>query len=300
MRKPLLAGAALIAAAATLAACGASSVVATLRQNVASVGASQFVQVHLAASVTGPGTEQHAAVLRALSIEVRAENPSGGAVSAANGTNDVEFLVNDGSTTVLDARQVAGNLYLRLDASTLGGVPGLGLTATEATALQLLFGDRWFELPASFLDGLLAKAQVHEPTPQQQAGARAAESKVLDALARLLATTPYHRTSSGYSEHGTLRSLERALLPAVGAMADVVAGSIGARATGTYSVSLGTSGSRMTGLSLSVTGPGDAGGAVTATVSATVTHDALAISAPSGATVVTRQLLDELSLRALH
>jgi hypothetical protein len=300
MRKSLLAATALVAALA-LAACGASQIAATFKSYVASIGAQQYVQLHLTFGAKGPGTAKAQPTLNKLSFDVLAENPGGGSISSGKGTNNAEFIVNYGSVVVLDVRQVDANVYVKIDATGLSSIQAFHITPSEAAAAQLVFGGKWFELTGAFLDSLLQKVHATTPSAQQQTNARAIEDKLINALASFVANTPHTKTASGFEEQGSLLSLERALAPALSGVANKALSPVASQVKGgTFKVALSTSGSTLTGVAISITGPNDTGSTVTGSVTTTITHDQTAVSAPSNPTVVTKQLLEELTGGAVH
>jgi hypothetical protein len=139
------------------------------------------------------------------------------------------------------------------------------------------------------------------PTASQQANASALEDKLINALAAFVAKTPHTKTASGFEEQGTLLSLERALAPALSGVANKALNPVASQVKGgTFKVALSTSGSTLKSVSISITGPNGSGSIVTGSVTASITHDQTAISAPSNPTVVTKQLLEELTGGKFH
>lgn len=295
MRKSVLISGAVVAALA-LSACGSSSSTAkkqAINQLVASVGASPYVQVHLSASFKGPNSAKVTSVLNQLSFDVSASNPSGAPLSEAAGTANSQISVNYGSKSVVTIREVDSNLYIMLDVAALATIPGIPLPSSEVAAAQALFGGRWFELPKSEFNKLVGKSKAPKA---KLAADQAAESRIIDAISKLIDTTSYKTLANGYSETGSLTSVERALAPALQGLA---------RATttpkpvkGTFTLKLTTSGSTATGLSISVTGPYNGKGTATGTVSATITHAANNITAPSSSTPITPSLLQGFGIKA--
>jgi hypothetical protein len=87
----------------------------------------------------------------------------------------------------------------------------------------------------------------------------------------------------------------KAVLPTIESIDPSAASSVGA-VPGTYTLTLMNNGSVATGGSVSITAPEGSGGSGSATVSlsATVTHNNDAIVAPTGATVITPALIQQL------
>jgi hypothetical protein len=294
VRKSVVVSGVLVAALA-LSACGSSPAAkkAAINQFVASFGASPDVQVHLTASFTGAGSADSARVqriLKELSVDVNVSNPSGAPLSQAAGTADSEILFNYGTTSFLDLREVDSNLYVKADVTALASIPGTNVSAAEAAGLQLLLGGRWFELPKSLFNSLVHTSKVPKA---QFAADQAVEAKVLDALSTLVDTTSYTTLANGYSESGTLNSVEQALLPAFSGLTSSTA----TPTKGTYRLTLTTSGSSVSGLSISVTAPYKKTVMATGSLSATIAHDGVTVTAPSPVTTVTPALLATLGLR---
>src|SRR5271170_1871426 len=121
-------GVLVIAGSLGLAACGAK---ATIDQAVASVGASPYLQVHLTANISGPGSEEASKVLGDLSIDLRYASTDGGSLSNATGQVDEQIVVDVGKQSLADVRYLDGNLYAMVDVSTLTQLPGVNLSAQD-------------------------------------------------------------------------------------------------------------------------------------------------------------------------
>jgi hypothetical protein len=279
------------AAALGLSACGAT---ATLNGAVSSLGSSPDLQVHVTASVSGAGTAQEQQELSALSLDVDYANPTGANLSQSDGKANAELIVNAGGSALVDLREVNDALYLEVNVSALSNIPSINLSASDLAAAQLLLGGRWFEIPISLLTSLSPDtAKIHAQTSKEQAAAK----KIADAFEKLIDTTPYTTLSGGgYSQTGSLQSVLQALLPTI----ESLGGSAPNLATvkGSYTLSLTTSGSTATGGSITITAPNGTQGNASVTLTATVAHASDAIVAPTGATVVTRALLNSLLAQA--
>jgi hypothetical protein len=293
VRKSVLVSSVVVASLA-LAACGSSpsSKKAALDQFVASLGASPTAQVHLTAAFTGAGTSaKDQAILKAISFDVNVSNPSGAPLSQAGTTANTELLVNIGSQALLDVRDVGGNIYLKVDATALSSIPGTGIPASEIEAIQVFLGGKWFELPTSLLRSLVHKTKV----PKAQIGAeQAAEAGVVDALTNLIDHAPYTTLSNGFSETGTLKSVVAAVTPTIDKFAH--SSTTPKAVKGSYTLVLTTSGSTVTGGTISITAPNGTKGNATGSVTATVAHANVKVVAPSGATPITKGLLSTLGL----
>lgn len=288
MRKTLVGVSALVAAIA-LAACTSATTATTIKQFVGSIGSQQYVQVHLTARVTGQVPADRARVLDELSIDVHAANPTGGSVTAADQNASVEILVNLGSATLADVRIVDSTLYAKVDLAALGSVPGVGIPPLELAAAQLFLGGRWFELPRSVVQHL-----APPPTRQEIATSSQIEARVIDALARYIDSSRHAKTAGEFTESGSIRQLESALLPVVSGVEHRQIAPVAV--PGSYVLRLSTSGTTVKGVTLSVTAPTATGGVATATFTMTVTHDPVSVVAPAGATAITPQLFRDLSI----
>lgn len=281
----------IVAASLGLSACGAT---ATIHSAVASLGSTADVQIHLTGSVSGPGTAEAEQVLSQLSIDLDYSNPTGAALSQSSGAANTEVTVNIGSQTLADLREVAGNVYVMVDVSGLSSIPTLNVSNSELNALQLLFGERWFEFQESFIDSYLpaSSAESNATTNEQ-----AAVKKILDALSNLINKSPYTTTASGtFSETGSLQSVVSAVLPTIESLEGTTLhpGSV----QGTYTVTLTTSGSTVTGGSVSITAPDGTQGNESVSLNAGVTHNSDSVVAPAGATIITKSLLKGLLSQA--
>jgi hypothetical protein len=274
-----------------LAACGAQ---ATIDQAVASLGGSPYLQVQFTGSSASasPAGAPVAAALKDLSVTVDLASTNGANLSSAGTNYDSEAVIALSGTTVLDVRSIGGDLYAEIDLAPLAGLPGLGVSAGQLSAANLLLGGKWFEVPQSLLQALSA---AHQPTASQVAQEKALESKVVDALTALVDNAPYTSANGTFSESGTLQSVVNALAPIFSSSSAVATSPV----TGTYTVSLSTSGASATGGTVTITSSGPAGAPTsspeTVTVNASVSHNTLAVATPSNPVIVTKSMLGQLS-----
>jgi hypothetical protein len=290
MRKVVLAAAVVVGASVGLTACSGPPTVTSIKAFIASFGAHQYTQVQLNAAFSGAGASKVEKILKEFSLGVRVANPTGGTISQGRGTNSSEVLVDAGSATLLDLRQVGGNLYAKANLNALSGIPGVNIPPSELAGLDLFIGNRWFEFPKSLLNKFVPAGKT--PADQHsEASVRALQAKLIDGIATLLAKSPYKKVPNGYQESGTILQFVRAIVPAIRSVDPKATTPTHAR--GTYKVTLTSKGSGVTGLTISVTAPNGTGNA-TGTVNATVSHDSVTIPVPSGATVISQSLLNEL------
>jgi hypothetical protein len=293
VRKSVVATGVVVASLA-LAACGSSPAAkkAALDQYIASLGASPDVQLHLTAGFTGAGsTAKIQGILKMVSLDVNVSNNSGAPVSQAGTSANTELIFNVGSTHFLDVRLVNGAIYLKIDVTAISQIPGVKLPASEVSAAQLFFGGRWFELPKELLHSIVQRTKVPKA---QIATDQQLEAKILDAITKLIVTGHYKTLSNGFSESGTLQSVAAAVTPTIQQFAHT--SSTSKPVKGTYVLVLTTSGSSVTGASVSITAPSGTKGNATGTLTATVTHKSVNVVAPSGATPITTQLLKDFGL----
>lgn len=295
MKKAALVG--VVVCALALSACGASSVAAkkaSLRANVQSLGATQNLQVTLHVSVAGAGTSKDDSVLKTLTFTIDLTNPDGRPLSQSGTNRDAALVVEVHGTKLVDVRDVNSNLYGEADFLNLARIPTVDLSSAELGDLNDLFGGHWFELQDSVLNGYVPK--------KDSSGAHVAESQrayeeLIDAISNLIVTSKY--TSSGsdtYSESGTLYSFAEALLPVIRRLSpphDTVTSPTKGQVKGSYTLSVTTTGSVALGMSVSVTEPNGHKDA-TVTISATFSHADDVVTAPSGATLITKAFITSL------
>lgn len=280
-----------VVASLGLSACGAT---ATIHSAVSSLGSSPDVQVHLTGTVSGTGTAQAQQILSAVSIDMEYSNPNGGALSQAGSAVDSEITVNVGGQTLADVREISGNVYLLVNVNTLSSIPTLTLPSSEMSALQLVLGGRWFELPKSFIDSYVpATSASTANTAKDQAAAK----KIFDAISKLINTTPYTTLpNGGFSQTGSLENVLTTVLPTIERIDATTTHPTSVK--GNYTITLTMSGTTATGGSITVTAPNGTQGNASVGLQATVTHNNDSIVAPTGATIITKSLLKGLLSQA--
>ncbi|MGP8009668.1 MAG: hypothetical protein ACLPKZ_05355 [Acidimicrobiales bacterium] len=282
---------AVAAASLGLSACGAQ---ATLDQTVSSLGSTADLQVHLTISAAGAGTAQAQKILSALSVDVDYSNPTGSALSQSDGKANAEVIVNAGGAPVIDLRDVDESLYVEIDVSALNNIPSVNLSSTELAAAQLLLGGRWFELPTSLLtSSFSATSKIKAEAAQEQV----ASKEIADAIEKVIDTSPYTTLpSGGFSETGSLQPIVTAVLPTIESLTN--SSEQPGTVKGSYTIVLTTSGSTATGASIKITAPNGTKGNASVQLTATIAHANDSIVAPSGATVLTRSMLEGLLAQA--
>ncbi|MGB8197131.1 MAG: hypothetical protein WCF25_09025 [Acidimicrobiales bacterium] len=284
-----------VVASLGLSACG-SGAKATIDSSVASLGAQPDLQVHFTASATGAGTAEAQKVLDVISMDANYASANGDPLSQSKGATDGEVTFNVGDKVLLDLRAIDSNLYVQIDLTAVNAIPGLPLTSqdqSELAALQLLLGGKWFEIPSSLIAKELPSSDALKAKTAQD---EALDRKLFDALSNLIDNGDATALSSGgYSETGTLESVVKAVLPTIESV-DPSAGSSINTVPGNYTLTLNDNGTVATGGSISITAPegSDGSGDTTVSLSATVTHNTDAITAPTGATVITPALIQQL------
>ena len=284
-----------VVASLGLSACG-SGAKATIESSVASLGAQSDLQVHFTASVSGAGTAEAQKVLSVLSVDADYASANGTPLSQSKGATDGDVAFNIGNKVLLDLRAIDSNLYVQVDLSAINAIPGLPITSqdqSELAALQLFLGGKWFEIPSSLITKELPSSDALKAKSAQE---QALERKLFDALSNLIDNGDAKSLASGgYSETGTLESVVKAVLPTIESVDPSAASSVGA-VPGTYTLTLTNTGSVATGGSVSITAPEGSGGSGNATVglSATVTHNNDAVVVPTGVTVITPALIQQL------
>lgn len=291
MRRWLLVGG--VAAALVLSACGATPAArkASLDAYVASLGASPDLQVTVTGSVSGPHTTSAEKVLKLLSVQMRLSSASGQALSQSAGAESSDVTVQIADTTLFDARETDSNLYLYVEPTALGKIPGFKVPGSELSLVQFAVGGRWFELPKSTLERYLPK---RDAASAQLAEERSTETRLVDALTNVIDAAPYTVGVNGsYSETGTILSIERVLVRAMTGHAFAVPAS-GLGRGATYTLSISTSGAAATGASVSISAPVGAGKVKSASLDVAFAHADDAVTTPSGATDLTPGLIESL------
>ena len=229
-----------------------------------------------------------------LSLDMSYSSPDGSALSDSAGNINSDITVNVGNRSLAEIRQVDSNLYVTFDASAISAVPGVNLSPTEITSIQLIAGGRWFELPKSLLNSYIPSSASAKAKAAREV---AISRQIIDDLTAVIAATPYKTLAGGgYSQTGTLESIVKAVLPTI---KSITSRPINVNSVkGTYEISVTMSGSTATGGSIKITAPSGSGGDASIALETTVTHAPSNITAPSGATVITPALLKGLLSQA--
>jgi len=289
----------LVVASLALSACGAS-VKQTLRSALDSVGAQSTVQMHLTASVsaTGAGASSVAtyqSILAKLSYDVHEQSANGDAIADAAGKVNSDITVNVSGTPLVHLIEINNTIYVKIDFTALSAFPQIGSSlSSQLPAAQLTFGNRWFEVPSSLVLSYLSASQK---STADSAGQSATETKLLDAVVKVIESNPYTATSNGFEQTGTLDSLAAGLAPAIAALEHQKATTVG-HTPGTYHVALGLDGSVATSGTIGITAP-NGGSDMSVSLTATISHNDIAVTAPANATVITPALLKSLGAGGL-
>jgi hypothetical protein len=280
-----------VVASLALAACGAS---ASLDSGISSLSGSQYLQVHISATYSGAQAAQVTPILSQLSYNLSEASTTGQSLSQSVGNIDTEVDVNVGSQTLVTLRGIGRDLYFEVNLQALSSFPSLGLSTQKLAALELLFDNRWFDVPESLLTSLEPASTI---TKAQTSKEQALAQKLIKAVTAVIEGNTYTTLpDGGYSQTGTLASFVDAVLPT---LEQIEGHSIPhPKVPGTYTIGVTMSGSNATGGSISVTAPDGTSGNATIGLSATVAHATVAIATPSGATVVTKSLIEELEGQA--
>jgi hypothetical protein len=283
-----------VAASLGLSACGTSP--ATFNSAVSSLSSSPDVEIHLTATASGPDTAQAQKYLSAISIDATYVNPTGANLSQATSLN-AEMTVNINNSAALDVRTVGGNLYVLINASALQGIPSLPISTNDLSAVDALFGGRWFELPKSLLNSYLnterAKLKAEGAAPPVTSKEVHEEKSIIAALTKFVESAPSTTLSGGgYSETASLQAFVNALWPTVKSL-DPSSLAEPTDVKGSYTLTLSTAGSTVTGGSVSITAPGT-GGNDTVGLQVGVTHSGATVVAPANPTVLSESVLKGL------
>jgi hypothetical protein len=276
-----------VVASLTLAACGSS---ASLDSAVSSLSASQYLQVHVTATYEGPDSQEVQPILSGLSLDVSEASTTGQPLAQSVGNINSEVDVKAGGQLLLSVRGIGTDIYLELDPQALSSIANLGLTAQKLAALELIFDNRWFDVPQSLIASL---EPAGTPTAAQTANEQADAQELLASVTQLIEGSSYTTLpSGGYSQTGTLASVVKVVLPTLAKLEGhaIQVGPV----PGSYTIAVTLSGSNATGGSIQVTAPDGNSGNATVGLVATVAHDAVTITVPTGATTVTKSLIQQL------
>ncbi len=251
--------------------------------------------MHITASFSGPGAAKIQQYANDMSLDVVEVNPSGGNLTQSAAL-DEDVTLNVGSGALLELRDVGGNAYVKIDLSTLSTLPDVTIPQSDIAAFNLLFGGRWFEVPASLIKSLVAKEQTSTtPTKQETQDANTLRSAIIHIVETAHSSSV---AGGGYTETATLASFVHKLWPTIQSLG-ISGVSEPTNVKGSYTLTMTTSGSTLTGASASISAPDSSGsGNDTVAITATISHNAQSITAPAGATVVTKQLIQELENEA--
>lgn len=276
------------AASLGLAAC---SIPVALSDTTATLGSSTFLQIHLKADLNAaaPGQAKLVKALRALTFDINEESAT--STPIASSLNDVkqELVVMDGPTQVLTLVDVHSNLYLEVNISSLGHIPGLGISPTALASINLIFGDRWFEFPYSLLSKYASKS-LH--VTLKRSGVASTEILLENALVSFFAQQSTTTVTNGFTQSGSLASLESVLTPILEKMGTSPLKTV--PHAGSYHLAVTTSGSLARSATLSLTTPNGKYGTATFSLKATFARQELKVDAPQNPLVITSTFLKQL------
>lgn len=278
-----------VLASLTLSACGVQT---SINQALTSVDGSQYLQMHLTAGVSGLGAKgaQAAKILSLVSLDVAEASTTGSPLSQSVGHIDSELKVDIGGQALVELRDIGTNLYFSVDLSALAKIPSANLPQQEIGALQLLFGNRWFEVPASLL-------KTYAPTTTQNltqtSKDQAAAQQVIKAITAVIEATKYTTLpGGGYAQTGSLSSIVDAVLPTINQLTTTPV--TPSKVPGTYKIAITISGATATGGSITITAPNGTSGDASVTINAAIDHASLGIDVPTGVTVITPSIIKGL------
>ena len=215
------------------------SVPVALFDTSATLGGSQFLQVHLTANLfaRGASAAKVITVLKKLNYDINYESATGAPLTASLNSARSEVIVSNGTERVLTVIDVNSNEYLNVNIASLTHIPGLGLTATKLAPLNLILGSRWFGFPYSLVAKYETSTLHLKPTRTLSAKN---DILIVNALVSFFANQPMTTTADGFSQTGTLASLTSALTPLL--KTATKSPIITATPTGTYNLAVTMSG----------------------------------------------------------
>ena len=270
----------------------ACTVPVALSDTSATLGGSQFLQVHLTANLFAKGASAAKVikVLKKLSYDINYQSATGAPLATSLNNARGEIIVSNGTERVLTIVDVNANEYLNVNVAALAHIPGLGLTAAKLAPINLILGGRWFEFPYSLVAKYETSTLHMKPT---RTLAALNDIKIVNALVTFFANQPTTTTADGFAQTGTLANLESALMPLL--KTAIKSPLPTTTLHGTYKLAVTMNGNVATAAKIAVTAPNGKYGDSTLTLSATFAQANAPVSAPSGALVVTNSLLKQLS-----
>ena len=286
MRRSLKVATLVVVASLGLTAC---AVPAALSQSTTLLGGSDYLQVHATLSPSGTGVSaQERAAFAALSFDVNEMATGTTTLEHSLNTANQELIIRWNSqpmATLIDHR---GNMYVDLDFTLLAKLlrlAGSPVPASEVSAINLLFGGRWIELPFSVVHWLF---RTYEHRNLTRADIPAGETTFVNDIVTIFAGSKVTTTPHGDTSQGSLASLA-ALISGIDP--SLVSG--GSSAKGTYSATLDTTNASNVTFSFSEVEP-VTGGTQKLAVTGRLTHQPVRVSTPSASLVLTQKIILQL------
>ena len=291
MKRLALVLAAGATSAMLLASCGGSgSPPASVGQLLTSTGTSSNVQLVFSFNFTGAGSQKAGPIARALSIKVDLASQGGKAISKSLKSLNFDVSLQVKGSTAAELRWVGSKVYVEPTWATIAKIPGLSAAeAGEMGAAGEFLGDKWFEIDPSLLSSLEKSKSVSKETSL----ANVAKVEEIGAIVGTYVEHLSHKKlSNGFTVSGTLKSADQALYSALHAVDPSIKKP--GHEPGSFTFTVTGSGSSASGITVSVTAPNGKLGMATGTLHVAISHNGTGVSAPSGATVINEQLLQEL------
>jgi len=276
----LVAGASL-----ALSACSVPFALSATRTNL---GGSQYLQLHASASLvsTSPTAKNEIKLLKALTFDVNEQSAAGIPIASSLNHVNTSVVVWHGHQQVMTLVTAQSNVYLSIDFAALAKVPGVTLSSTTLSALDLVLGNRWIELPYSLV-AHYSSTTLHVTPARSTLSAE--QILLTNAFVSAFALGHTTTTSHGFIDTGTLASL-------VSALGSVTTGATtkGTPVKGTYRLTVTMAGTKATQAQLSISSPTVKYGNQVININATIAHQRLRVSAPGHPLVITSALLKQL------
>jgi hypothetical protein len=268
----------------------ACSIPVALSESQTTLGGSQFLQVHLTATLASadPASTRFARALQNLTFDFNEQSLTGLPIKSSLNQVNQELVVSSGTSRVATFLEHKSNVYFNINFTTLSHVPGLTISAATMASLNLLLGERWIELPFP----LIAQyAHSSAGLTLTRSSISSSENLLSNALVSILAegTTS---TTQGFSETGSLTTLVDALATGLKTLGSSFKPA--SKDLGTYSVSVTMSGTQATGATLKVVTPKAKYGRAIIHVFATFAHQAVSVETPTYPLVITPTLIKQL------
>jgi hypothetical protein len=269
----------------------ACSIPMALSEAQTTFGGSQFLQVHLTASLASadPASAHFATALQHLTFDLNEQSLSGLPIKSSLNRVNQDLVISNGTSRVATILEHKSNVYFNINFAALSHVPGMTVSASTLASINLLLGERWIELPFPLIAQYAHSSAGLNLT---RSSISSSENQLLNALVSVLAGGTATTTTQGYSETGSMATLVDALAAGLKSWGSKLTPTT--KVLGTYTVSVTMSGTQATGAAVKVVTPIAKYGNAIVNVFATFAHQAVAVETPTYPLVITPTLIKQL------